>query len=448
MKIHISLAETFGRLAVMLTFGLALSPVVTAQTPGTFGNEYSIVGYNDEATENRIARLAARMASGEVELEYREKRGYLDSLLEHLEIDPSSQTLVFSKTSLQYQLIDEKTPRGLFFNDDTYIGFVQNSQIVEVMAMDDKLGMVFYVFNNAPKPEKYFVRETQRCLVCHDSAGTMGGGVPMVMALSSIYNSSLISKMDVSGAGNVEDKIPVRDRWGGWYVTGQHGSQTHLGNLILPGAGDLTRVDEFRQGNVDSLEELGMLDPSPYPGNTSDITALMILEHQLTVQNLITYINFKAPAVLERAGFPEAKAANSWAELPPKAQLSLTRMMDRMAGAMLMQETATLEDRIAGLPAYQSWFTSRGPSDSQGRSLRDLDLQNTLFRYPLSYLVYSPAFNAMPAYAKDYVYSKIRSELSGNGEVSHPYDQEDREAALEILEETLGANMSVASGNW
>jgi len=308
--------------------------------------------------------------------------------------------------------------------------------------------MVFYVFNNAPKPEEYFVRETQRCLVCHDSAGTMGGGVPMVMALSSIYNSSLISKMDVSGAGNVEDKMPVRDRWGGWYVTGQHGSQTHLGNLILPGAGDLTQVDEFRQGNVDSLEELGMLDPSPYPGNTSDITALMILEHQLTVQNLITYINFKAPAVLERAGFPEAKAANSWAELPPKAQLSLTRMMDRMAGAMLMQEAATLEDRIAGLPAYQSWFTSRGPSDSQGRSLRDLDLQNTLFRYPLSYLVYSPAFNAMPAYAKDYVYSKIRSELSGNGEVSHPYDQEDREAALEILEETLGANMSVASGNW
>ena len=438
MKCNNSLITSLLALLAVTGTTCGLLPSAQAQTPGTFGNEYEIVGYNQEATENRIARLAAQLASGEAELEYREERGYFDSLLEHLDIDPDSQTLVFSKTSLQYQLIDTRTPRGVYFNDDTYIGFVLNSQIVEVMTMDEKFGMVFYIFNNAPAAEKLFDRETQRCLVCHDTAGTMGGGVPMVMALSSIYNSNLISQIEVSGAGNVEDDMPVRDRWGGWYVSGQHGSQLHLGNLILPGAGDLSLVDDYRRGNVDTLEELGMFDPSPYIRNTSDIVALMLLEHQLTVQNMITYVIFKAPAVLERAGFPEFKTVQRWEELPPRAQDTLTRMMNRLVNAMLMEDAAIFEDRISGSPGFVTDFVARGPVDSQGRSLRDLDLEQRLFRYPLSYQVYSSAFDDLPPYAREYVLRRLIAILDGSetGAVNHPYTQEEREAALAILLET------------
>jgi hypothetical protein len=447
MKMLITI-NNLRNLAAVLAGSLCWIAAAAAQAPGTFGNEYEIVGYNAEPADNRITHLASKLASGEVVLEYRQERGYLDSLLEHLEIDPASQVLVFSKTSLQYQLIDNKTPRALFFNDDTYIGFVQHSQIVEVMTMDDKLGMLFYVFNNAPKPEEYFTRETQRCLVCHDTAGTMGGGVPMVMALSSIYNSNLISQGELSGAGNVEDKMPVRDRWGGWYVTGQSGSQVHMGNLILPGAGDLALIDDYRRGNVDTLEELGMLDPTPYPSNTSDIVALMMLEHQLTVQNMITYVTFKAPAVLQRAGFPEAKTATSWAELPPRAQRSLTRMMDRLVGTLLMENATTLEDGIAGSAAYQDWFTSLGPTDSTGRSLRELDLQTRLFKYPLSYLVYSSAYSTLPAYALDYIDTRLREVLRGEIPIEHPYSQAERDAALAILNATSHNRPAVTAHVW
>jgi hypothetical protein len=449
MKTTNMLVSIVRPLLAVLAGGFCWIAAVHAQAPGTFGNEYELIGYNAEPQDNRISRLQARIASGEVKLEYRENRGYLDSLLENLDINPSSQVLVFSKTSLQYQLIDDHTPRALFFNEDTYIGFVQHSQIVEVMTMDDKLGMLFFVFNNKPKPEEFFTRETQRCLVCHDTAGTMGGGVPMVMALSSIYNSNLISQGELSGAGNVEDRMPVRDRWGGWYVTGQSGSQVHMGNLILSGAGDLALIDDYRRGNVDTLEELGMLDPKPYPSNTSDIVALMLLEHQLTVQNMITYVTFKAPAVLERAGFPEYQDAARWADLPPRAQRSLTRMMDRLADTLLMADATTLEDRISGRQDFQAWFTGLGPRDNRGRSLRELDLQTRLFRYPLSYLVYSEAFNTLPAYATDYIYGRLRAVLSGDIRIDHPYDSEEREAALAILDATLKpTSMPLAHSHW
>jgi hypothetical protein len=449
MKTITALLSICRPLLAIVAGSLCWSAAAQAQAPGTFGNEYELIGYNTGPQNNRISRLQARIASGEVKLEYREKRGYLDSLLENLEINPSSQVLVFSKTSLQYQLIDDHTPRALFFNEDTYIGFVQHSQIVEVMTMDDNLGMLFFVFNNKPRPEEYFTRETQRCLVCHDTAGTMGGGVPMVMALSSIYNSNLISQGELSGAGNVEDRMPVRDRWGGWYVTGQSGSQVHMGNLILPGAGDLALIDDYRRGNVDTLEELGMLDPTPYPSNTSDIVSLMLLEHQLTVQNMLTYVTFKAPAVLDRAGFPEYKTATSWAELPERAQRSLTRMMDRLADTLLMADATTFEDRISGREDFQAWFTNQGPHDSRGRSLRELDLQTRLFRYPLSYLVYSEAFRTLPAYATDYIHTRLRAVLNGDIRIDHPYNHEEREAALAILDATWApSSMPLASGHW
>jgi hypothetical protein len=112
------------------------------------GEEYLQTGYNGDALDNPIAGLAARLESGELMLEWRAPRGYFDSFLEALGIDPDSQVLVFSKTSLQYQKISWQKPRGIYFNDSTWIGFVLDSDIVEITTMDDKLGPVFYVFNN------------------------------------------------------------------------------------------------------------------------------------------------------------------------------------------------------------------------------------------------------------------------------------------------------------
>ena len=402
--------------------------------------EYDRIGYGARATENPVARLAERIEKGEVELEWKQERGYFDSFLEALEISPGSQTLVFSPTSLQHKLISPETPRALYFNDETYIGYVQNSSIVEIATMDAEKGLVFYVFNNVRKPKERFERATQQCLVCHDSQGAMGGGVPSLMALSSIYTENNRNLKSLSGAGNVNDSTPVDERWGGWYVSGWNGSQAHVGNIRLPEPGDLGQVDDAMQdnGNLVTLEGTGFFDTGAYPRPTSDMVALLVLEHQLTVQNQLTYVIFKASAVLERLGEADAAKAPSWDAMPERAQNILTRMLDELVDKMLFVDAAGYEDRIAGLREYEDWFQAQGPRDAEDRSLRDLDLGRRLLEHPLSYLVYSDSFDGLPGYARDYVYQRFAEILQGkdqSGDYAH-LSQHDRRAILEILLDT------------
>jgi hypothetical protein len=401
-------------------------------------SDYRQIGYTEDARHNPVARLHASLAQGQVVLDYGSQRGYLESLLKALEIDPSSQTLVFSATSMQRDLIGPQMPRALYFNDTTYIGFVQNSAIVEAVTVDDQLGLVFYTFDNVAETRTYFERANQTCLVCHDSQGTMVGGVPMLLALSSVYSSKNTPLKRFSGTGSVEDSTPIRDRWGGWYVTGRHGLQAHLGNMLLRDRAQLANLDDYRTWNLDTLAGAGFFDTSRYLRDTSDIVALLVLEHQLTVQNQITYIKFKAPAVLRRRGLDDAIDAPAWDALPDTAQQTLSRMLDKLVRQMTMADYAPIGSRISGLAEYEQWFLARGPKDPAGRSLREFDLAGNLFTYPLSYLVYSSSFDTLPAYARDYVYRRLAAYLTGAEpfDWNSGYSDEAKRAALDILAAT------------
>ena len=435
MKIPFSFWQTFTCPLLALLFALP----VYAQYGDT--DEYRIVGYRADAVDNPIADLSARLESGETRLRYRENRGYLDALLDALSIDPHSQILVFSKTSLQYQHISAATPRAVYFSDTTYVGWVQGTDIVEIATMDAKLGLVFYTFDNTREPLHYFNRETQRCLVCHDSNGTMGGGTPLLLAHSSVYSVDSDNLLNVTGEENTTDRTPVRDRWGGWYVTGQHGKQVHLGNLQLADKGELARLDSFRVGNVDTLEGGRWFDTAPYKEATSDIVALMVFEHQLTVQNQISYVKFKAPAVLERLGYPQITASARWDSLPERARQALARMLDKLVDGLLLRESAPLEDAIAGNAEFTHWFQAQGPRDSKGRSLHSLDLKHQLFTYPLSYLVYSRDMDTLPRYARDYVWQSLLSALKNQDRGRSAWSVARQREALEILTETPPASM-------
>jgi hypothetical protein len=410
--------------------------VAQAQFAESF--EYAMIGYENEARDNPVARMQDDLLSGTLQLEYGNVRGYFDALLEALDIDPDSQTLVFSPTSLQKNLISPGKPRGLFFNDDTYLGLVQNSEIVEVATIDEKLGIVFYTFDNAEGTTRYFQRANQKCLVCHDSQGTSGSGVPMLMALSTVYSDRNVPLKTFSGTGNVVDQTPLRDRWGGWYVTGRHGVQPHLGNVILDRPDELQSLDDHRVWNVETLKGAGYPDTAPYPRDTSDIVALLVLEHQITIENQISYIRFKAPAVLRRRGMDDVLAAPSWDALPAAARRILAPMADELVERLVFLDAAGFESRISGSQAFVDAFTARGPMDGAGRSLRDLDLGERLFRYPLSYLIYSESFAALPAYARDYVYRRLADYLEGEEPFAGKsrYSRQDRRAALEILAAT------------
>lgn len=389
-----------------------------------YDEEYPAIGYLQAPANNRLVQLQARLDRGEAKLAFHPVRGYLDSLLAALDIDVSSQSLVFSKTSFQVSMIRAATPRAIYFNDDTYVAWTQNAESLEIGTVDTQLGPVFYTLPNQEGAQQRFERELQNCMGCHDSFTLTGGGVPRFI-LGSGYIG--INGEQLTHEGNIltTDRTPLRSRWGGWYVTGQHGSQVHLGNVHVRSASELVDLESVRRGNLETLD--GLFDTAPYLTNRSDIVALLVFQHQMFIQNLITRVNFETRTALAREPAPsEATAAK------------LREYLDQLANAMLFVNAATYTDPIAGNSGFDAWFEARGPRDDQGRSLRTLDLRTRLFAYPLSYLVYSDGFGALPDYAKSYLYDRFVAVLGGDDQ-SPAYahlSANDRQAVMEILQAT------------
>jgi hypothetical protein len=264
-----------------------------------YETEYPTIPYLTGKRADRVAALIDRIERGEAKLTHDGQRGYLESLLAELEIDAASQTLVFSQTSLQGRLIGPKTPRAIYFNDDVYVAFVQGAPI-EIASLDPVLGPVFYLLEqNAAQPK--FSAELGRCLSCHDSYSLTGGGVPRFI-VGSGYTGTTGMLVSHEGWILVSDRTPLKSRFGGWYVTGRHGGQVHLGNMIIKTLYDFDKLEELRAGNRDTLE--GLFDTSPYLTSKSDIVALLVLQHQTEVQNLITRVHYDARIAAEKREEP------------------------------------------------------------------------------------------------------------------------------------------------
>jgi hypothetical protein len=151
----------------------------------------------------------------------------------------------------------------------------------------------------------------------------------------------------------------------------------------------------------------------------SDLVSLIVLEHQVQMLNLITRVGWEA-RVGSDAGRPLDQAA---AEL---------------VDYMLFIDEAPLPGPISGPTSFASTFAARGPRDRHGRSLRDLDLERRLLRYPCSYEIYSEPFEALPATAKSAVYQRLWEVLSGRetGKRYSVLSPADRTAIIEILRDT------------
>jgi hypothetical protein len=402
-------------------------------TPTTlpYDKEYPVMHYERAPAHNAIARLQQRVAAGEVKLTYTAARGYLDSLLAALNIDASSQALVYSKTSLQTGAISAATPRALYFDTDTYVGYVQGARNLELGAMDSELGQVFYILPNREVAAPQLQRQTLNCLACHDTYELSGGGVPRFLLMSSYVN---IRGDQLTHEDNIltTDETPMESRWGGWYVTGQTGKQKHVGNILVTDVQELVKLDSVRRENIDTLD--GLFDTKPYLTDKSDVVALLVLQHQVTVQNLLTRANFEVRTALARVG-------DKSGALSAKTTGKLHEYLDDLAKAMLFGDAVPYIDTIRGNSGFAGWFQKQGIKDAQGRSLRDLDLQTRLFRYPLSYLVYTPSFDALPDYARDYVFGRFAAVLQGRDmTASYAFmSAADRRDTLQVLTATKPA---------
>jgi len=379
------------RIAIALAVGLvaAVGWGIAQQLEDTFyiPLDDPAIQYERRPLNDPVAGLQQRLERGEVKLDTAPNGlGYLPSVLKLLNINTDSQALVFSKTSTQTDRIGPRTPRAIYFNDEVTVGFVRDSDVLEIASLDPRQGVQFYVLVRAAQPA---FAESQGCLRCHQGAVTLG--VPGFL-VSSVHPVSQ-TRSEHGNSFMTDHRTPLSGRWGGWYVTGTSGSQTHLGN-------NTNLVDPVRSGgpsalptqNLTSVAE--MFDTSRYIAPTSDIVALMTLEHQTRMTNLMIRVGWDS-----RRGI---------------AQDQVNHEIEEMLDYMLFTDEEPLKAPVKGVSTFTETFARRGPRDSQGRSLRDFDLKTRLFRYPLSYMIYSAAFDGMPAAARDRVYRRLYERLSAD----------------------------------
>ena len=405
-------------LLALAVAGLA-GPLVAEDFQGsahTLPYDDEVIGYSAGTPNDRIAKLQAQIASGEVKLKWDEKFGYLPAVLDQLQIPKSSQMLVFSRTSLQRRSINPRNARAIFYSDDVYVGYIPDAPMMEISTADPKLGGVFYSLDQVPQVKPTFSR-SQDCLQCHVSGRTLGVPGHFVRSLRTDGGGEMISGTDT---GDVTHCTPLADRWGGWYVTGQHGAQTHLGNLVGLSAFDRHSGEPGYRGNVPDLTEI--IDTSKYPRPNSDLVALMVLEHQVHMHNYITRLSYETQIMTARYGHIRY----------------LKSQENAFLRYLLFTEEAALTEPVSGDPQYAKDFAAKGLRDSKGRSLRDFDLKTQLFRYRCSYLIYSEAFDQMPETMRDHLLQRLYDILTGRD--ADPQFAKiaagDRQVVLEILRET------------
>jgi hypothetical protein len=386
-----------------------------------------------DSSVDPMARLQADLVAGRRTLAYDSAHGYLPALLKAFDIPVSSQLFVFSRTSLQTDRIAPWTPRAVYFNDDVYIGFVQESPIVEVAAVNPTTGGVFYTFNQQRREHAAANRETMTCLMCHQSRGATGG-VPGFMVLSTVADRMGYPMTGVH-EGTTTDATPHRERYGGWYLTGTVGANGHAANRYADKLNhEVADKAAFRVAfagapTVEKQSFTQMFDTAAYLTGQSDVVALMVLTHQTIIHNRITAVHEAA----REAAMSAVSTGGSADTVTPR----LRGAVESLVRGMLFIGEAPLTGKVTGSTTFAADFTKRGPFDAKGRTLRAFDLEHRLFRYPMSFLVYSDAFGALPATAKREVYARLWTLLLGRDPLPDvQMAAQDRAAITEILSST------------
>jgi len=392
--------------------------------------EQEPIEYSTAAVNDPVSQLQKKLNQQQHKLSYDNRQGWLPAVLKALEISPDSQALVFSKTSFQLRRIDPTRPRAIYFNDHTSIGWVQNGDVLEMASTDPQQGVIFYTLKNRPGKHPQFIRDNGNCLICHASSRTKG--VPGLV-VRSVFPDRDGRPIIGAGTFTTDHTSPFSERWGGWYVTGAHGQQKHMGNVYIEEDVEPDQVKLAALGNVNDLQDI--VDVSPYLKPTSDIVALMVLEHQTQMQNVIIRANFEARKAIWYDGVMNRALDRPMEYRSDSTIRRITRAVDDLLEHLLFVNEAKITDGVKGSSAYAQQFEARGPFDRSKRSLRAFDLQRRLFKYPCSYLIYSDSFDGLPQAVQDEFYPRLWAVLN-NEDQSEKFAHltaADRQAILEIL---------------
>ena len=397
--------------------------------------------YSSTAPRDAITELKRKQATGEIRWENDEKK-VVRQLLSSLKIPESSQLLVFSKTSFQKDRISPSRPRAIYFGDDVYVGWCPGG-LVEVAAMDPLLGPVFYSFDPHPVDGARRFERDSDCMRCH--GGTFIRDVPGLLARS-VFCDSNGQPLLALGTDLIEDATPIEKRWGGWYVTARHAGPRHRGNVVLTSEQEPAGAQLSAMANLASLDPL--LDTSPYLVPTSDVTALLVFEHQVSVQNVLTRANQQCWRMISYQTNLQAELKEPVTTEPTLESVkhSFTEATREICDALLFKGAAALPaSGIEGVGAFARDFERSGsPTGRPG--LKSLDLHSRLLRYRCSYLIETPAFDQLQPILRRRVLLRLGRILSDSGtDLGYDYLEPDERRSIR---EILAKNLKGLPANW
>jgi hypothetical protein len=370
---------------------------------------------------NIVEELQRRLDAGSASLPYAEDgHGYLAGLLKAFGIPTSSQLLVFSGSSLQFDRINQRKPRALYYQDDISLGSVQDGRLIEIIVTDKTSGVAFYTLETAKAAKPRFERRTGECIICHGFVSRWAPGL-MVANYDTGPGGKLLN-LDTRNLFRLTDHhTPFEIRYGGWYVTGTTGAMQHRGNVTLDPADPTT----LPAGGLNVASLADRIDTRRYLEPGSDIVSLLTLEHQSGVVNLITRINAQYRGLDNKSVVPALRATKADIDASIAALVTYLTFADEVP----------LPSPVKGTSGFRQVFSKAGPRDGKGRSLREFDLDTRLFRYPLSYMIYSQAFDILQPEAKARVLRGLYDVLSSpnpSGDFA-PLKDRERAAAIDIL---------------
>jgi hypothetical protein len=349
------------------------------------------ISYSTASPRDAISDLETKLASGEVRLQGDEKQ-IVRGLLAALGVPEASQMLVFSKTSFQKDRINPAHPRAIYFSDEVYVGWCPGG-LVEVAAIDPVLGPVFYSFDPQENREgKRFHRDAD-CLRCH--GGTFVRDIPGLLARS-VFTETGGQPLLSLGSELVDATTPIEKRWGGWYVTALRAGPRHRGNLVLSTEQEPSLQEMGEKANLKSLEKL--VDARPYLVPSSDIAALLVFEHQVSVQNVLTKANQDCMRMMVYQRTLQAELKENVTEEPTYESVRhvFTAASQQVLDALLCKDEATLpQGGIQGVGGFEKVFAPKAKASAGVPSLKQLDLQQRLFKYRCSYLIQSSTFDQL-----------------------------------------------------
>lgn len=380
--------------------------------------------------------LDKALASGELKLATDGGKEAVHAVLKALHVPAESQVLVFSKTSFQRDRICPSTPRAMFFNDECYVGWVPGG-LMEFAGVDPVLGPIFYSLNTA-RADRAVPRldRMDACMNCHGAG--MTNRVPGVF-LRSVSSDSDGSVLLQAGTSLIDHTSPIEERWGGWYVTGRHGTMQHMGNVFATQAKDGTvTLDKAPGANITSLEKF--FDTSRYLRGDSDIVALMTLEHQVAMQSRLTEASYDVRTAIRRqTDLRRELGEPATDEFTGSCLTVASSHAEKILRCLLFCEEAPMpEGGVDGGPAFQEAFRANRKATPDGRSLRDFQLLTRLFKHRCSYLIYSRSWDALPDKFRELLYKRLHEILTAKTPV-RGYEHlggSERQDILEILRAT------------